>query len=72
MGSPMEGGCQCGAVRYRITGDPISLVACHCKECQRQSGSAFGMSLIVRKTDFALTGDVKVFRRIAESGKAVY
>jgi hypothetical protein len=71
MGSPVEGGCQCGAVRYRISGDPISLVACHCTECQRQSGSAFGMSLVVRKTDFALSGNVKVFRRIAESGKAV-
>ncbi len=71
MGSTLNGGCQCGAVRYRIEGDPISLVACHCKECQRQSGSAFGMSLTVRTTDFKLTGDVTIYRRTADSGKYV-
>ena len=71
MGSVMEGGCQCGAVRYRIEGDPVSLIACHCKECQRQSGSAFGMSLVVRTTDFKLTGDVKIYRRPSDSGKHV-
>jgi hypothetical protein len=67
----LEGGCQCGAVRYRISGAPLSLVACHCKECQRQSGSAFGMSLIVKKADFSLTGEVKTFRRASDSGKYV-
>jgi hypothetical protein len=71
MGSSSEGGCQCGAVRYRIQGEPVSLVVCHCKECQRQSGSAFGMSLSVRTADFALTGDVRTYRRIADSGNGV-
>lgn len=71
MGSVLSGGCQCGSVRYRISGDPISLVVCHCKECQRQSGSAFGMSLIVRTADFVLTGDVTIYRRVADSGKSV-
>ena len=37
------GGCLCGAVRYELIGVPERLYACHCKECQRQSGSAFDM-----------------------------
>lgn len=66
-----EGGCQCGRVRYRIEGDPVVLAVCHCRECQRQSGSAFGMSLIVKREAFHVTGEAKAFRRIAESGNVI-
>jgi hypothetical protein len=41
------GGCQCGKIRYRLTGEPLTLYACHCSGCQKQSGSAFGMSLVM-------------------------
>lgn len=49
-----EGGCTCGALRYRFVGQPLSLTACHCTECQRSTGSAFGMSLLVLKSAFTL------------------
>lgn len=69
MSTPREGGCQCGAVRYRLVGDPVTTVACHCTECQRQSGSAFGMSLVVRREDFELlAGELRSFTRAADSG----
>ena len=42
---PWGGGCQCGAVRFRVVAAPVALYACHCGECQRQSSSAFGMSM---------------------------
>jgi len=42
----LTGGCQCGAVRYAVAAEPLRLYVCHCRECQKQSGSAFGMSLI--------------------------
>ena len=42
---PWGGGCQCGAVRYRVVAEPLTLYACHCRECQRQSSSAFGLSM---------------------------
>jgi len=48
-----EGGCQCGHVRYRLNGPPLTLCACHCRDCQKQSASAFGMSLWVRQPCFA-------------------
>ncbi|MEM7207668.1 MAG: GFA family protein [Pseudomonadota bacterium] len=51
---PLNGGCQCGAVRYRITGQPLTLYACHCLDCQKQSSSAFGLSLWVDQDDFEI------------------
>ena len=73
MSTPRDGGCQCGLVRYRFEGEPIVLTVCHCTECQRQSGSAFGMSLTVRKEDFRLlAGELKTFTRSAESGRLVH
>lgn len=68
MATVREGGCGCGAVRYRIEGDPVALAVCHCTECQKQSGSAFGMSLIVKRESFTVAGEPRVFRRIADSG----
>ena len=66
----MEGGCHCGSVRYRLTGDPLGLAVCHCTECQRQSGSAFGMSLAVRKDAFRLlTGELRAFTVTCDSGR---
>ena len=45
--SPLVGGCQCGNIRYRLSESPKMLYVCHCTDCQKQSSSAFGMSLIV-------------------------
>jgi len=42
-----EGGCQCGAVRYRLRGEPLTSYACHCTRCQAATGAAFSLSLIV-------------------------
>jgi len=42
-----EGGCACGAVRYRLTSDPLFVHCCHCLNCQRQTGSAFVINLLI-------------------------
>ncbi|WP_084418044.1 GFA family protein [Henriciella litoralis] len=41
---PLEGGCRCGKVRFRVTAPPIITMLCHCKGCQRMSSSAFSTS----------------------------
>ena len=68
---PAEGGCQCGAIRYRLTGEPVYLTLCHCRECQKQSGSAFGMSLRMRREHVEITGAPKTWKRLADSGNPV-
>jgi len=45
--SGREGGCACGAVRYRLTSDPLFIHCCHCLNCQRQTGSAFVINLLI-------------------------
>jgi hypothetical protein len=43
----MEGGCACGAVRYRLTSEPMIVHCCHCLNCQRQTGSAFVINALI-------------------------
>ena len=49
MDAPIEGGCLCRRVRYRLREEPLAFYACHCTDCQMESGSAFGLSMIVRR-----------------------
>lgn len=60
---PLTGGCQCSAVRYKITAKSQTLYACHCTECQKQSASAFGMSLRVPRDAVEVTGETKSMGR---------
>ena len=62
------GGCQCGAVRYTITAERLAGYACHCRECQKQSASAFGVSVPVFEENFALEGETRVWSRPTDSG----
>ncbi len=47
MSAEREGGCACGAVRYRLASDPLFVHCCHCLNCQRQTGSAFVINLLI-------------------------
>jgi len=68
---PLTGGCQCGHIRYRINGDPVTLYACHCLHCQSQSSSAFGMSMWVKTSEFELlSGELKCWTETAGDGSA--
>jgi hypothetical protein len=49
MRLPLTGGCQCGALRYEIAAAPTTVYACHCRDCQRQTGAAFALSMIVAR-----------------------
>ncbi|GIK95968.1 MAG: hypothetical protein BroJett029_01770 [Alphaproteobacteria bacterium] len=72
QGKPGSGGCQCGAVRYDVTGPPLETYVCHCLECRKQSSSAFGISVIVRSADVRLLqGELRRWSRAADSGRTV-
>ena len=43
----LEGGCACGAVRYRLASEPLFVHCCHCLNCQRQTGSAFVVNVLI-------------------------
>ena len=54
MSNPRDGGCACGAVRYRLASDPMITHCCHCLNCQRQTGSAFVINLLIEADRFEL------------------
>ncbi len=66
----LRGGCQCGHVRYVMDGEIHATNVCHCRDCQVQSGSAFGMSLVIEPTAFLLeSGALKEFITTTDSGR---
>ena len=66
----ITGECQCDSIRYEFNGEPVQQVACHCTECQHQSGSAFKMTLVVNAVDFCINnGDVKLHRSTSTTGR---
>lgn len=68
----IEGGCNCGAVRYRAEGDPIVVAQCHCSNCRKQSGSAFSVNLLFKASAVTQEGDLTVYEdKDTHSGNAV-
>jgi hypothetical protein len=49
MSTVFEGGCACGEVRYGLTSEPLVTHCCHCLSCQRQTGSAFVVNLLIER-----------------------
>jgi hypothetical protein len=52
---PLEGGCHCGALHYEVSAAPLMVYNCHCKFCQKISGSAFNVSATIVEKAFAFT-----------------
>jgi hypothetical protein len=70
MPDGFSGGCACGAVRYECTAEPLFSLNCHCRDCQRETGSAFAPILAVPRSAFRLTqGSPKYFELTADSGQ---
>ena len=64
------GKCQCGEIRYKTVGEPLQLYICHCRECQKQSASAFGISFKVPRLGFTITqGTPHYWTRETGSGR---
>ena len=66
-----QGGCLCGQVRYEVSGEPLAVVVCHCKNCQKQSGSTFSINLIGQSEQIALQGKLSTFADKNDTGDPV-
>ena len=71
MATPFSGGCLCGAIRYECSADPLLALNCHCRDCQRASGSAFASVLAVPKDALKITGEPKYHDVKADSGNTI-
>lgn len=63
--------CACGQLRLTCTGDPGSVSACHCLDCQRRTGSAFGIAAFYRRENTAVEGRAATCVRQGDSGFAL-
>lgn len=63
-----EATCACGQLMAVCRGEPAKISLCHCADCQRRTGSAFGIAAFFRKQDMTASGESHVFNRGADSG----
>lgn len=69
MKTPFSGGCACGAIRYTCSTEPLYMGNCHCRDCQRATGSAYFAAVIAKTSDFSLTGGEPIwYEKKADSG----
>jgi hypothetical protein len=67
----MTGGCLCGQVRYKANAEPALTAICHCKNCQKQAGSAFSIVVAVPESALTIQGTTKTYNDKGDSGKPV-
>jgi hypothetical protein len=64
------GGCACGAVRYECYTDPLLMLNCHCRDCQRASGSAYAAIVTVPKPAVQIRGKLNYHKIVGQTGGA--
>jgi hypothetical protein len=66
----LDGGCACGAVRYRLTSGPMIVHCCHCEDCQRQTGGAFAVNALIETDRIQmLSGEPLAISMPTDSGR---
>ena len=68
MNAKYSGQCLCGEISYSVDIEPVFTGNCHCKDCQRSSGSAFIPAMIFPEKHVVVSGEVKYFESQADSG----
>ena len=70
MNKPLQGGCACGSVRYALKSAPMFVHCCHCRDCQRQTGSAFVLNALIETDRIELQcGDPEAVGVPTDSGR---
>ena len=68
MSDAYNGGCACGGIRYEIAGEPVAMVDCQCRQCQRKSGTGHASYLVFPRASVKLDGSAKHWDLVADSG----
>lgn len=71
MATNFTGGCLCGAVRYECTADPLFMGNCHCRDCQKATGSGYETDIGVPAAALKISGKVKYHETKAASGNSL-
>lgn len=66
------GKCLCGAVTFETSGDPIATAVCHCDHCQRQSGGAFSVNVVMHESQLKINGELRTYEERGENNDDVY
>ena len=71
MSQTIAGGCACGAIRYETDATPVAMFNCHCRDCQRASGSGYAAMLVVPKATVRVQGEPRYYKTVGDAGRAV-
>jgi hypothetical protein len=71
MAQKISGGCACGAIHYECNADPVVMLNCHCRDCQRASGSAYAAVVVVPKSAVQMRGEPRYYKVVGKAGKAI-
>lgn len=71
MKLPFRGRCLCGQVAYQVSAEPIKMGFCHCRSCQKATGSAYWPFVLIKEDTFTLSGPVQAYQTIGDSGQSV-
>lgn len=63
--------CACGQLRVTCTGDPETVSLCHCLDCQKRTGSTYGIAAFFPRNSVSSQGEARTFKRASDSGPAV-
>lgn len=67
-GLPWTGGCACGRLSYRVSGEPVAMLDCQCRQCQRESGTGHASHITFVGSAVELTGDASLYDQTGDGG----
>ena len=69
----VTGSCLCGALKYTCSSEPLFTAVCHCRACQKSTGTAFSVVVGVNKSDVTIDGStLKTYEDVGDSGQPIY
>ncbi len=68
----LKGGCRCGAVTFRASAEPVFVGLCHCRNCQKETGTAFSSVIGLPTPSLTVTGTTKQYDSVGDSGKSTH